>query len=559
MTATDTPTIYCDLPSQRPFNRMEELGRLARTVAHLHPAQIFHRARLRSQRLIDPWWGSRTPLLAANARPRGSAWPATFRATGSGLDHGDAQQIAGGTFEFLKEERRLGDPPDWEQRGASHLWRFHLHYFEWAWALAQADDRRWARQAFAELWRSWSASATMRNRDAWAPYVVSLRAWVLCDVFDRLAKGAVIEEEILGSLWRHTLFLRSHLELDVGGNHLIKNLKALLALGVFFDRADIRDRAARRLGRQLQVQVLADGGHYERSPSYHCQVLADLLDVRGLLQAAAAPAIAGLDEAIAQMRRWLGVMVAPDGQLPMFNDSFAVPAELLELLGPVPCSERLVVLEESGYVVARPERRSQLVMDVGDPCPDELPAHAHADCLSFELWVDATKVITDTGTSTYEPGPRRDYERSTAAHNTVEVAGANQTEVWGAFRAGRRAHGTLHSVVDDGQKITVTASHDGYRHLAGSPVYRRTWMAGPGTLRVFDQPFGGDTLPAVSRLHAQLASHIPIRIEGIGGPVLTGSCYAATSFADLVPAVEHRLTKQPFETDRTMGWNVTWD
>ena len=29
---------------------------------------------------------------------------------------------------------------------------------------------------------------------------------------------------------------------------------------------------------QLAMQVLPDGGHYERAPAYHCQVLADLID-----------------------------------------------------------------------------------------------------------------------------------------------------------------------------------------------------------------------------------------------------------------------------------------
>ena len=41
----------------------------------------------------------------------------------------------------------------------------------------------------------------------------------------------------------------------------------------------------RRLARQVGEQVLADGGHFERAPAYHCQVLADLIDVAGLLRA----------------------------------------------------------------------------------------------------------------------------------------------------------------------------------------------------------------------------------------------------------------------------------
>src|ERR1019366_1742442 len=50
-------------------------------------------------------------------------------------------------------------------------------------------------------------------------------------------------------------------------------------------------------------------------------------------------------------------------------------------------------------------------------------------------------LLVDTAASTYERRPVREYERSTAAHNTVEVDRAESTEVWGAFRAGRRARG----------------------------------------------------------------------------------------------------------------------
>ena len=55
------------------------------------------------------------------------------------------------------------------------------------------------------------------------------------------------------------------------------------------------------------------------------------------------------------------------------------------------------------------------------------------------MHVDGEPLLIDTGTSTYAAGAVRDRERSTAAHNTLEVDGRDSTEVWGAFRAGRRA------------------------------------------------------------------------------------------------------------------------
>jgi hypothetical protein len=98
--------------------------------------------------------------------------------------------------------------------------------------------------------------------------------------------------------------------------------------------------------------------------------------------------------------------------------------------------------------------------------------------LSFLLWHDDTPLIVDTATSTYAPGPDRELERSTRAHNTVVVDGQDSTEVWGAFRAGRRARVTIGEAAYLPAAGTATAharliaSHDGYRWLPGAPSHR---------------------------------------------------------------------------------------
>ena len=61
----------------------------------------------------------------------------------------------------------------------------------------------------------------------------------------------------------------------------------------------------RQLASQLAVQVLPDGGHYERAPAYHCQVLGDLIDIAGLVRSAGVGEPAGLGQATERMRSWL--------------------------------------------------------------------------------------------------------------------------------------------------------------------------------------------------------------------------------------------------------------
>jgi uncharacterized heparinase superfamily protein len=426
-------------------------------------------------------------------------------------------------------------PVDWQAADAALLWRYHLHYFEWAWSFMGAGDD----SGFRQLWRSWRAASPLGSWPAWSPYVASLRAWALCGVHGSLVRGTEEEAAYVADLANHARFLRANLEFDVGGNHLIKNVKALIGLGVFLGDGRIESIGRRHLAGQLAVQVLADGGHFERSPSYHCQVLGDLLDVRGLLAAAGRPPVDGLDAAITKMRDWLGTMLMPDGDVPLLNDCVRVGPDQIALLEPArrfaASADRLAVLQPSGYVVVRPDARTWLVADVGPPCPPTLPAHAHADALSFELCVAGARVVVDTGTSTYEAGPRRQYERSTAAHNTVEVDGHDSTEVWGAFRAGRRAAVTLERAVDDGGAVEVVASHDGYRHLPGAPVHRRTWLCRPGTIEIIDGVLGGGAHDVVARLHIAPEGARLVEVDNPSAPVVEAA-EVATGFGALQPA-----------------------
>ena len=475
---------------------------LARTVRHLRPAQVAHRGRLRAQRLVLARFPGPLATLLRRPVPHRPGWPDQFAPLDARVGEGfpSPEANADGRFCFLNEERALGRPPDWEQAGASQLWRSHLHYFDWAWAFTAHPDRAWAAAAFRCLWRSWREDTTFGRSDAWSPYVASLRAWALCGTYSPLVAGRDDEPAFLDDLALHAGFVRANLELDVGGNHLVKNLKALIGLGVFLRDDALLELGARHLQRQVPLQVLADGGHFERSPSYHGQVLGDLVDVAGLLASAGLPPVGGLDQAVSAMQRWLGAMLMPDGDVPLFNDCTLVGHDRLKLLEPAPApAEALTVLQPSGYVVMRAPGL-HLVADVGPPCPDELPAHAHADCLGFELAVDGRRLIVDTGTSTYQPGPRRAHERSTAAHSTVEVDGADQTEVWSAFRAARRAEARLERAEVDGGDLVVTASHDGYVRLSGRPRHRRTWRLGDGRVEITDEVGGVGHHRAVARL-----------------------------------------------------------
>ena len=484
------------------------------TAAQLGTAQLAHRVRLRSQRFVvghlPVGWEA---VLRRQVGPV-PGWPADFLPIDAQLSEGypSPEDNAAGRFNFLNQERQLGTPPSWAQPDAPQLWRYHLHYFEWAWSLANHPDRTWARAQFARLWSSWKSASPLGRGEAWSTYVVSLRLWVLCGVYDALCEPGG-EGQWRSQLDLHARFLRAQLEHDVGGNHLLKNLKALIGAGVFLGQDDLVETGSRHLRRQLRIQVLADGGHFELSPSYHCQVLGDLIDLHGLLTAAnqQQPTTSKLATAIEGMQTWLGAMLMPDGDVPLFNDCTLVGQPRIQLLGPIaPSPSALTVLKPSGYVIIKPDARIHLVADVGPPCPKELPAHAHADCLSFELAVDGRRILVNSGTSTYEPSARRQFERSTAAHNTIEVDSADQTEVWGTFRAAHLAQARLEVAGADKDGVTVRASHDGYTRLADSPRHTRTWHVRPASLDIHDDITGEN---GVGVHRSQLRIHVAPGVE----------------------------------------------
>jgi uncharacterized heparinase superfamily protein len=489
------------LPREPAHLPMRRLPLYLRTARHLRARHILGRLTLTL----------RSRALARSGRvPRRYGTPHTTQSVGwppfTPIDKeaadtpADAEAYARGNFNFLDDPRPLGEPPDWHQEDAPILWRFNLHYFEWAWAFGQSEPA-WGRDNFLRMWTTWRRTVPVGDPVAWAPYPTSLRAWVLCSLYASMAEGSPKQREFVECLETHLALLRRMLEVDIEGNHLIKNLKALIGLSVFFnDRRHLRI-ALETLRRQVARQILPDGGHIERSPSYHCQVLGDLIDIQRLLLASEQPSESFLDQSIAAMRRWLEQMTMPDGSLPLFNDGSPVTRRRLLALGVgQTLYSPLAILATSGFVVAHSERL-HLAIDLGAVAPDPIQGHAHSSLLSYELLADGERLIVDTGTSTYAKGVRRTYERSVKAHNTIEVDRQDQIEVWGSFRVGRRARPTLHWVSHSDARTTVIASHDGYRAIHGQPRHTRRWELTRHALRVYDEVTGAGTHEVAGRVH----------------------------------------------------------
>jgi len=461
---------------------MQKVMRLWHTVRWLRPVQVWGRLWFM---LYRPRPDLRPP---STTRKAVAGWTPCFRT---------ASMTGPRSFRFLNVEREFASAADWNRSDWPKLWLYNLHYFDDLVA-DKADARRgWHR----DLIRRWIDENPPARGNGWEPYPTSLRItnwikWVLT--------GNEPVEGMLDSLAIQARHLSRRLEYQFLGNHLFVNAKALVYAGSFFEGPQAAKWLQIGLGildREVQEQILTDGGHFERSPMYHSLILEDILDLITL--ADTCPKLVSLETrtenwrfASEKMLKWLDAMTHPDQGISFFNDAaFAIaptPAALREYAMRAGVEFKLkpevrtgvTALRESGYV--RVDAAPWTVLfDVAPVGPDYLPAHAHADTLSLELSHGNQRVLCNSGTSEYGIGRQRDWERSTAAHNTVEIDGENSSEVWSGFRVARRAR-PFGLEIGEARGLLVRCAHDGYRRLRGRPVHRRAIEAGVEQVKIID-------------------------------------------------------------------------
>lgn len=486
------------------------------TIRYLKPSQVLWRVWRKLPVFQSPDAGL-APALRRSAQPLSS-----FPRKRPSLTGSDA-------FRFLNRDGRVQSAADWNDPQADALWLYNLHYFDDLCADGAEARREWHEALIAR----WIAENPVGHGVGWDPYPLSLRLvnWIKW----ALATGAVnqrpaVELDPLGrglsaaaiqSLAMQARTLARRVEWHLRGNHVLANAKALVFAGCFFEGAEAGvwlKQGLAILREQLSEQVLADGGHFERSPMYHAIVLEDLLDLinlsRSFPEALPADRVQALGEAAVRMLRWAQVMTHPDGGIAFFNDAaFGIAADVAELeqyaerLGLASfgiasigdANARLVRLEQSGYI-----RLAQgpfaVLFDAAPVGPDYLPGHAHADTLAFELSHGAQRVICNSGTSCYGRSELRHRERSTAAHNTVEIDGENSSEVWDGFRVARRAYPLGLSCADEGETVRAACAHDGYTRLRGRPMHRRAIEVSKGAVRWTDEVTGEGMHRVVGRI-----------------------------------------------------------
>lgn len=348
---------------------------------------------------------------------------------------------------------------------------------------------------------------------------------------------------MLGSLFEQASFLFRNIEYHLLANHLFENIKALIFAGMFFECSSSKrwyKRACRLLDRQIKEQILDDGGHFERSPMYHNIVMGGLIESVQLFRLNGRQYPQEIDRRLSKAVNFSLNMLHPDREIPLFNDS-ALSKELLsiELIqagsalycdgdtkdisgvystfvflifgdrGKEICNsiyipaydDSIKHFKQSGfYIINQRDLNAKLFIDCGSTCPEYNPGHTHCGGLSYELSVFGKRWIIDPGVYQYS-GRWRNYFRGTGAHNTIQIDGMEQIEIWDSFRVASRlnAESILFKKLDQG--TLFIGSHDGYYRLGSELMHYRILYAHQEGWRIQDIVGGNGAHSWMSSIH----------------------------------------------------------
>lgn len=422
----------------------------------------------------------------------------------------EADAILSNKFTFLNNlSYEFGNEIEWSKNPFNYrLWTFNLNYFDYLEVLYKANiitnDDTYLFKGI-ELITDWVNKNKLYNIDTWDPYVVSKRVYNIIN-FISIAKNKILIsnlDEINDSIYDHAKYLEKNIEYYLDANHVIMDGKGLVFSGVYLANEKIIDKGLSILLNEYHRQVLSDGCHYERSPSYQVEVLSHYVECYLLLHKNnIVKEIDNIKIIIEKMTKYLSSIIMPDGNIPLLNDSsldYPFKADdllqvssaiinkkyyysdkisnyakkildedglnVLNILRETTREHEAQVLEESGYYIITDKVNEEdiyILFDCGDGGPDYNLGHCHADSMNIIFNVGGENLIIDSGTYTYNRGYIRDFYRSTLAHNTITIDNKNSSDIWGAFRVGKRAKSYMCKYVKEKDYTYIKAYHDGY-------------------------------------------------------------------------------------------------
>jgi Heparinase II/III-like protein/Heparinase II/III N-terminus len=467
------------------------------TIIHLRPIQIYYRIFYKIRTIFREIISFKYPKLILT-----KSYPINLKTF---IPSNQSYYPEQNCFQFLNQLQTFSDNKiNWnDEKTFGKLWAYNLNYFDFL-----NQENLTQIQGIALIREYIQARPYLKTGLESFPTSFRNINWIKF-----LSKYQIHDPEIDVFLMAQYIRLGDNLEYHLMGNHLLENAFSLLFGGFYFKNEGFLLSANKIFQKELPEQILADGGHFERSPMYHQITLFRILDCLNLVRNNEGFGEYNFDKILTfyaqKMLNFLQNVTFRNGDIPLVNDAVnniaPTTKQILEYAKQLNISLQETKLSESGYRKFE-NNTFELFMDVGDIAPDYQPAHAHSDTLSFLLYIHEKPFIVDTGTSTYENNAIRQSERSTAAHNTVQIGDFEQSEMWAIFRVGRRAKAKILSE----NEHQITASHDGYERFG--ITYERTYQIENQRVIIMDRIIGETNHPQKTYLHFH--PNIEMKIDG---------------------------------------------
>lgn len=395
---------------------------------------------------------------------------------------GTADILIRSSFAFGAPRPAAGEEVPWFMARDSASAAAALHGFSWLRDLRTLGSDA-ARSRARALTLGWIGTHGRWQPLPWRPEVLATR---LCHWFANygfLTAGADESSRaaLLGSIGAQVLHLRRTIASAPPDHRLLEAVKGLLYAGVCLAGEErTLEAGLKLLDRELARQVLPDGGHIERCPSIHLDVLRHLVDLRGTLAAAHQEVPVALQSAIDRLSPMARTFRHGDGRLALFNGGNEEDDKDLSM-----------VLAQSGArgkaISTAPHSgfhrlaagRSLVIVDAGKAVPGA-DARAHAGTLSFEMSVGRDRMVVNCGYHGADEAEWRRALAATAAHSTVALGETSSSEILPEGGIGRRPHGIEASRREADGNIWLECSHDGYREPLGIVHHRHLYLSHDG-------------------------------------------------------------------------------
>ncbi len=400
--------------------------------------------------------------------------------------------LEGNIFVFLNQTVDFGKEIDWNFQGNGKLWNYNLQYGNF---LLQEEVTVAAKVRLIKSIYSWLKDGRLNLE----PYPASLR---IINIIRFVTQENILDQDILVSLRGELSYLSVHPEYHIMGNHLLENGFSLIVGGAFFNNIEWLTQGRQIIESELNEQILNDGAHFELSPMYHQIIffrLLELIDWYSEYEKVDKGFLSFLKDKAALMLSWLKVITFRNGDIPHLNDSSDCISYSTDWLAQYSAmlnveQDQSVSIKESGYRTFS-NNDYECVIDLAQIGPSYQAGHGHSDALSFILYANSKPVFVEQGTSTYQIGARRNTERSTSAHNTVEVNYMNQSNVWSGFRVGNRANVKI--LNETGSKFAGT--QDGYKAIG--LLHKRAFDFQLSKIEIVDELIGKTAVNSIAYFH----------------------------------------------------------